>query len=415
MNIGYRLTSKNRYSISRLYPLTGGKLFKNFGDILASIKNNNLDVLIYSFTTPYKSNVSHEIRTIIKLRNKLNKLDNKLNNKKYVSNVDRDVHNIHSIHNRCKFNMHKPILIAGGPHPTGASTDTINMGFDYVIVGEGEITLPKLLNSINNLFITDKLIGEYNKRIIIGEQVKNLDEFEKIEPLTPVEITRGCPYKCRFCQTPQIFGTNVRHRSIESILKLVNLDTDTRVISPNAFCYGSKTGTSPNIEKLKKLLIKLNEGKGRVFIGTFPSEVRPEFIKKETIELIVDYCDNNFLHFGAQSGSDELLKYIRRGHTVYDVLNAVDICNEYGIIPKVDFIFGFPNENEFHREDSMRLLKYILKKNGKIHAHYFIPLPGTYFENFQPSKLDKKTLKLLGQLSQKGLVSGSWNQIACYK
>ena len=372
MNIGFRLTSKNKYSISRLYPLIGGRLFKSFEEILNDIKNNNLDVLIYSFTTLSKNKIAKEIKEI----NKLKKL----------------------------IKSNKPILIAGGAHPTGAPKDTIKMGFDYVIVGEGEITLPKIIEKL-------KKNEELNEKIIKGEQVINLDEFEKIEPLTPVEITRGCPYKCRFCQTPQIFGNNVRHRSIESILKLTNPNTDTRVISPNAFCYGSKTGTKPNVEKLEKLLKKLSEGKGKLFFGTFPSEVRPEFIQKDTIELVVKYCDNKFLHFGAQSGSDEMLRYIRRGHTVDDVLNAIDLCRDYDLIPKVDFIFGFPNENEFHRKDSMELLKYIIKKNGKVHAHYFMPLPGTYFENQKPTVLDRKTLRALGQLSQKGLVSGSWNYI----
>ncbi len=378
MNIGFRLTSKNKYSISRLYPLIGGKLFKNFEEIINNIKNNNLDVLIYSFTTLSRNIIAQEIKEINKLK-KLNK-------------------------------SNKPILIAGGPHPTGVPNDTIKMGFDYVIVGEGEITLPKLINKLKELEKNEDGEKELNEKIIIGEQVINLDEFEKIEPLTPVEITRGCPYKCRFCQTPQIFG-KLRHRSIDSILKLTNPDTDTRVISPNAFCYGSKTGTKPNIEKLEKLLKKLSEGKGKLFFGTFPSEVRPEFIQKDTIELVVKYCDNKFLHFGAQSGSDEMLRYIRRGHTVDDVLNAVDLCRDYDLIPKVDFIFGFPNENEFHRKGSMDLIKYIIKKNGKVHAHYFMPLPGTYFENQKPTVLDRKTLRTLGQLSQKGLVSGSWNYI----
>nr|WP_048057994.1 TIGR04013 family B12-binding domain/radical SAM domain-containing protein [Methanothermococcus okinawensis] len=379
--IGYRLTSKNKYSISKLYPLTGGLIFKEFKDILHKIKNNNLDILIYSFMTLNWGTVEHEITEINKLKQLIN--------------------------------SNKPILIAGGPHPTGAPIDTINMGFDYVIVGEGEITLPKLINKLRegeiNAPINKNELDNINEKIIIGECVDNLDNFEKIEPLTPVEITRGCPYKCRFCQTPQIFGSKVRHRSIDSILRLVNPNTDTRVISPNALCYGSKTGTKPNIEKLEKLLKKLSEGKGKLFFGTFPSEVRPEFITKETVELIAKYCDNKFLHFGAQSGNDEMLKYIRRGHTVNDVLNAVDLCIDYNLIPKVDFIFGFPNENEFHRKDSMELLYYIIKKNGRAHAHYFMPLPGTYFENQKPTILDRKTLKALGQLSQKGLVSGSWN------
>ncbi|EHP86472.1 TIGR04013 family B12-binding domain/radical SAM domain-containing protein [Methanotorris formicicus] len=365
-NIGFRLTSKNRYSISKLYPLIGGILFKNFNELINNIEH--LDVLIYSFMTMQRDNVLEEINKIIQTK-KEKELEN-------------------------------PILIAGGPHPSGNPKDTINMGFDYVIVGEGEITLPRLINKLKK--------EKVEERIIIGERVRNLDEYNKIYPMTPIEITRGCPFNCRFCQTPQIFGKDVRHRSIENIVKLVKNMGDLRFITPNAFCYGSKNGLKPNIEKLEHLLRELSKIKRRLFFGTFPSEVRPEFIKKETIELVVKYCDNKYLHFGAQSGSDEMLKYIRRGHTVDDVLNAIDLCVEYNLIPKVDFIFGFPNENEFHRKESIELIKYIIKKNGKVHAHYFMPLPGTYFENSSPTLLDKETLKILGKLSQKGLISGSW-------
>jgi B12-binding domain/radical SAM domain protein len=366
LNVGFRLTSKNRYSISKLYPLVGGRLFRDFNELINNIED--LDVLIYSFMTMHRDSVLEEINKIIQIKKEKR--------------------------------LKRPILIAGGPHPSGNPKDAIKMGFDYVIVGEGEITLPKLINKLKKEKVEEK--------IIIGERVENLDEYNKIYPMTPIEITRGCPFNCRFCQTPQIFGKDVRHRSIDNIVKLVKNMGDLRFITPNAFCYGSKDGLKPNIEKLERLLRELSKVKRRLFFGTFPSEVRPEFIKRETIELVVEYCDNKYLHFGAQSGSDEMLKYIRRGHTVDDVLNAIDLCNEYDLIPKVDFIFGFPNENEFHRKESIELIKYIIKKNGKIHAHYFMPLPGTYFENFSPTPLDKETLKILGKLSQKGLISGSW-------
>ncbi|UXM84283.1 TIGR04013 family B12-binding domain/radical SAM domain-containing protein [Methanococcus aeolicus] len=368
--IGFKLTPKNRYSVSKLYPIIGGKLFKNFNEIMEHIKNGKLNILIYSFTSLQRDKIAKEIEIINKIKKE-------------------------------KKSTH-PILIAGGPHPSGAPNDTLKIGFDFVIVGEGEITLPKIISKLNQN-------KELNNKIIMGEPINDLDEFDKINPMTPVEITRGCPYKCGFCQTPQIFGNKVRHRSIDNILKSINPNSDVRLITPNAFCYGSETGTKPNIEKLELLLKKLREGKGKLFFGTFPSEVRPEFIQKDTIELVAKYCHNKYLHFGAQSGSDEMLKLIRRGHTVNDVLNGVDLCKDYNLIPKVDFIFGFPNENEFHRKESMELLNYIIKKGGKVHAHYFMPLVGTNFEGSSPTPLDKKTLKTLGQLSQKGLVSGSWS------
>jgi len=84
------------------------------------------------------------------------------------------------------------------------------------------------------------------------------------------------------------------------------------------------------------------------------------------------------------------------------------LCKEYGLIPKVDFIFGFPGENEDQRKESIDLMDYISKKNGKIHAHYFMPLPGTYFEDSKPTELDAYTFKILGKMAKKGQISGSW-------
>ncbi|ABR54962.1 Radical SAM domain protein [Methanococcus vannielii SB] len=360
--IGFRITPKNRYSISKLYPLVSGTLFNNFNDLVRHLEEIN--ILIYSFMSMQRNEVLKEIKEIKRLK--------------------KDI-----------------ILIAGGAHPSGAPKDTVDMGFEYVIVGEGEITLPKLVNLIKT--------GKSPKdAIIFGEPVENFEEFNKIWPLAPIEITRGCPYNCRFCQTPQIFGKNVRHRSIDSIVKIVKTMGDIRFVTPNAFSYGSKTGTKPDIEKLENLMKKLFEIKNRLFFGTFPSEVRPEFVTSKTLELVNKYCDNTFIHFGAQSGSNEVLNYIRRGHSVLDIINAVENCREYALTPKVDFIFGFPDENEFQRKESIDLMKYIIKKNGKVHAHYFMPLCGTYFENNNPEPLEKEVLDILGKMAKKGQITGSW-------
>lgn len=359
--IGFRMTPKNRYSISKLYPLVGGTLFSEFKDLLNNL--DNLEIIIYSFMSMQRNEVLNEVNELKQLK--------------------KDV-----------------ILIAGGPHSSGAPEDTISMGFDHVIIGEGEITLPELVNSIKS--------GKTSENILIGKPIENFDCYDKIWPLAPIEITRGCPYNCRFCQTPQIFGKNIRHRSIDSIVKIVKTMGDIRFVTPNAFSYGSKTGLKPDIEKLENLMKNLFEIKKRLFFGTFPSEVRPEFILPKTLDLVNKYCDNTFIHFGAQSGSDEVLQYIRRGHTVSDVINAVENCRESGLTPKVDFIFGFPKENELQRKESIELIKHIIKKNGKVHAHYFMPLCGTYFEKESPETLEKGVLEILGKMAKKGQITGSW-------
>lgn len=88
----------------------------------------------------------------------------------------------------------------------------------------------------------------------------------------------------------------------------------------------------------------------RFFFGTFPSEVRPEFVTEESVELVRKYCANDSLSLGAQSGSGRILKEIRRGHTVEDSISAVECCLEHEIVPAVDFIFGLPTETEEDQE-----------------------------------------------------------------
>jgi radical SAM superfamily enzyme YgiQ (UPF0313 family) len=53
-------------------------------------------------------------------------------------------------------------------------------------------------------------------------------------------------------------------------------------------------------------------------------------------------------------------------------------------------------------------MKKIIKKGAIIHAHTFMPLPGTPLEKAPPGKLSKKIRKFLGQWSNEGKVYGSW-------
>ncbi|MEZ5334950.1 MAG: radical SAM protein [Methanolobus sp.] len=47
--------------------------------------------------------------------------------------------------------------------------------------------------------------------------------------MSPLEISRGCPFRCRYCQTPRLFGNKMRHRSIDSIVKYAKYYRDLRL------------------------------------------------------------------------------------------------------------------------------------------------------------------------------------------
>jgi radical SAM superfamily enzyme YgiQ (UPF0313 family) len=76
------------------------------------------------------------------------------------------------------------------------------------------------------------------------------------------------------------------------------------------------------LERIKKIIGK----SGRIFFGSFPSEIRPEFITLESIQLLKDFSDSKTLVFGGQTGSNRLLKTLHRGHTREQVFSAVDMA-----------------------------------------------------------------------------------------
>ena len=219
-----------------------------------------------------------------------------------------------------------------------------------------------------------------------------------------MEISRGCPFSCGYCQTPQIFGHCMRHRSLDAIARYANRYEHARFVSPNAFAYGSD-GIHPRWEKIERLFRKLEH---RIYFGTFPSEVRPEFVCEESLALITTYCSNTKLHFGAQSGSDAVLDRLLRGHSVDDVISAVELCTGFSITPVVDFIVGLPFETDEDQKKTLDLIQWVARF-GKVHVHRFLPLPGTLLAGTNARSLLPETQKIFGKLAYSGKLTGSWN------
>ena len=319
------------------------------------------------------------------------------------------------------------ILIAGGPHPTGDIKGSLNLGFDFVFVGEAEKSFPqflKVLQNSRNFFQIKGLayLNENNELIYTGRPEKiDLNSYPpfslKLNRINPIEITRGCPFGCYYCQTPRIFGKKVRHRSVEVVLKYVEFllkrgIRDFRFITPNAFSYGSPDGKTLNLSELENFLKSLHKlvklKGGRIFFGSFPSEVRPEHVTEETIALIKKYADNDNLVIGAQSGSDRILNLCKRGHTIEDVYRAVRLTVKAGLKAKVDFIFGLPGETKEDIKETIKAMEDLTKMGAIIHAHTFMPLPQTPFAKKKPGKVDPEVLKTINKLLGKGLLFGDW-------
>ena len=72
-------------------------------------------------------------------------------------------------------------------------------------------------------------------------------------------------------------------------------------------------------------------------------------------------------------------------------------------------IFGLPGETKRELHDSIDLCYTLADMGAKTHGHVFMPLPGSAYENEPPGRLDSDSRKLLGELSRKKLLTGSWS------
>ena len=296
------------------------------------------------------------------------------------------------------------LTIVGGPHATACPEEVAEYA-DYVVVGEGEFTLPRLLENIRHGG-DGRIPGVMTRdHYEPADTTVRLDAYPAFGEMKGyVEITRGCPFSCGYCQTPQLFGHCMRHRSIDEVAGYANRHGQSRFISPNAFSYGSD-GFHPRWDKIEHLL---RQCRHQIFFGTFPSEVRPEFVCGESLDLISRYCANTKLHFGAQSGSDAVLRHLHRGHTSRDVITAVELCRDHAIIPIVDFIVGLPFETDEDQRATVGLIQWVAR-SGKVHVHRFIPLPGTPLAGSTARPLLKETVKVCGNLALRGKLTGSWD------
>ena len=306
------------------------------------------------------------------------------------SNLSNELSELRKI---TSMNKIKFISIVGGSHATGDALSCLKTGFNYVLRGEGEYSLPLLiktiittgnLDNVGNLSYLDKNGEEIRNSkapLIILDEYSSYSENPGMHP--PIEIMRGCSFRCRFCQTPYLFGGQVRFRSLSIVEKIVDhyIDffsnrnsIDIRFIAPNFLGYLSKDGKKSNIEALISLRKMLQKKNVRMFLGTFPSEIRPEFVDEEVISEVLAYSDSNKIAIGLQSGSNTLLSKVKRGHTVEIALNAIELLLKHNMEPHVDFIIGLPGETREEQFETLELIKQLTKKACKIRMHYFIPL-----------------------------------------
>lgn len=300
-------------------------------------------------------------------------------------------------------------IVVGGWHPSYLPETMLeHPEIDYVVMGEGERAIVELANSITkgDTASISKIAGvayRDNGKIVRNEPVliKDLDtvpfparhllpldlylrkmEFLEANPVDTMNVIRGCPYNCAFCDTKGIWGSRCRSfspsRIVEEIEHLVN-----------------KHGTrglyfiGDNFTINKKRTIELcNQLKSSGLDVEWICDTRADLVSRDLLkEMRSAGCRT--IWFGVESGSPRILKKLNKNVSIEQTVKAFRLCREEDINISCSLMMGIPGETLSDIKATFNLAKKL--NPDWIHFNIFVAYPGSslYDEVIENKLYDK--------------------------
>ncbi len=287
--------------------------------------------------------------------------------------------------------IHPEILtVMGGPHVSFCARETLRAypALDIAVLGEGERTLVELVRTAEkgNAWSTVNGIAHRSGGEVhltpARAAIENLDDLpvpnRSLLPLgryralgMPISMTtsRGCPFKCIFCVGRKMVGARVRYRSavkiVDELAYLTSLNFHQINIADDLFTADKRHCMTVCDEILKRdLRLK------------WTSFARVDTVSDAVLAKMkaAGCCA---VSFGIESANPQILKTIRKGITLKQVEDAVDMCRNAGITPCASFILGLPGETPDTIEETMEFGNRLKRKGLSFGFHLLAPFPGT--------------------------------------
>ena len=273
-------------------------------------------------------------------------------------------------------------IVVGGPHPSICPEELESVkSVDYIFRSEGELTFPKLLNSIEK--------RESFPRVIQGERLDNLDAapwadrelFQSPEEpfvpfLKPPFVTliagRGCKYNCNYCQPAEriMFGHNVRRRSVANVI--AELEVLRSKYNFNSFMIHDDCLTEDRSWVLEFCDSLKKEG----FQQPFVAQSRADIICNNADMIkVMSQAGLRLMIIGFESGSDRVLRYLRKGCTRQKNLKAAQICRAIGVKVWANYMLGLPTETKEEVMETYTMLEEIRPYHCS--PAFYTPHPGS--------------------------------------
>jgi len=258
-------------------------------------------------------------------------------------------------------------IIMGGPHVSVASDKIFQQchEIDFAVQGEGEISLPLLVNALEHNSDISTIPGVVTRDFINAPSgfIEELDSLPfparhllpnrkykyilSAGAVTTMFTSRGCPYHCIFCDKA-VFGSRWRARTAENVLNEMELVSRDYGINSIIFYDDLFTLDKTRVQQICQGIID------RGIKIEWKCEGRVNLANKENL-MLMKKAGCSMIAYGVESGNQKGLDYLNKGTTVEQIRNAFELTRSAGIKPMAYFVLGIPVETY---EDELRTIDF---------------------------------------------------------
>ena len=265
----------------------------------------------------------------------------------------------------------KARVVIGGAYPSSLPDKCIQDGFDFVVAGEGEEAMLRLITNIEKEqapgIVNATYIQEMDSIPFPGRHLIDINSFAyNIDDGrgTTLITSRGCPYTCSFC-SKEVWQRGTRFHSTEYVISELEHIIDKYDFKHFLFLDDTITIHKKRLLELCARMEPLNI-KWRCYARTTTTREMLIAMKKAgCVEIGV----------GVESGSQKILDIVDKKETVEQNSAFVELCKQVGITANVFIMIGLPGEDYETVEETRRWMERV--RPDKFGFNIFMPYAGT--------------------------------------